>query len=148
MVLKIILPAQQTLVIFLLRATAAELFCNVSIQIPTQEAFFQVRQAAPAFQLTYHEICTSLQKEKPLQMTKGSNKHPLMINFSKKVENSSISLSLMDCHKAGFCTWKTEPKLPGLSVQTSCSATRGHKWLKNSALKKWPRYSICNMSLT
>lgn len=29
-------------------------------------------------------------------MTKGSNKHPLTINFSQKAENSSISLPLMD----------------------------------------------------
>lgn len=37
-------------------------------------------------------------------MTEGSKKHPLTINFSQKVENSSVSLSLMDCHETGVCS--------------------------------------------
>lgn len=60
------------------------MFHNVFIEVPKQQdVFYQVKQATPAFQLTCHEICMSLKKEKPPQMMKGiaSNKYELQTRF-------------------------------------------------------------------
>lgn len=85
---------------FPFEANSWRMFCNIFIKVTNQEdVFFQVRQAAPAFQLTCYEIHISPLKGETTADDEMFNEppHPSSMNFTLDFEGCTRTPGLV-CH--------------------------------------------------